>query len=256
MNPQPLDPRLREELKNALERGLASGELMLPAQIAEHTRVFLDRFGPDVLRGLDGEELLQLMHGRQDSSSRCLAYWLEFKNDDEFAGYRFGGIGGGTLLKFGVYQRQSDGAWITGSNTQQQILSVPDAINIARRQRDELLAGDKVLAEFGATDTSDDAYFRLQAKMEGAAPNLSHDGWAHKYWFLKHHDRLDDYHSPRYQRFHLVKLLQLPPDRVGILDWGAPRPIHRCRATIGSTGNHARYRSEINGTARSIVTGV
>ncbi len=175
MNLQPLDPRLREELKNALERGLASGELMLPAQVAEHTKVFRDRFGPEMLRDLDGEELLQLMHGRKDSSSRCLAYWLEFKNDDEFAGYRFGGIGGGSALKFGVYQRQTDGAWITGSNTQQQILSVPDAIKIARRQRDELLAGDKVLAEFGATDTSDDAYSRLQAEMEKAAPNLSQE---------------------------------------------------------------------------------
>jgi 5-methylcytosine-specific restriction protein B len=60
MNPQPLDPRLREELKNALERGLASGELMLPAVIAEHTKLFRDRFGPDVLRGLDGEELIIL----------------------------------------------------------------------------------------------------------------------------------------------------------------------------------------------------
>ena len=190
MNLHPLDPRLREELKNAVERGLASGELMLPAQVAEHTNIFRDRFGPNVLRGLDGEELLLLMHGRQDSNSRCLAYWLEFKNDDEFAGYRFGGIGGGSALKFGIYQRQNDGAWITGSNTQQEILSVPDAIKIAQRQRDELLAGDKVLAEFGATDTSDDAYFRLQAEMEKAAPNLSQDAWAHKYWFLIYHDRL------------------------------------------------------------------
>jgi hypothetical protein len=40
------------------------------------------------------------MHGRQSGESRCLAYWLEFKNDDEFAGNRFGGIGGGSALKF------------------------------------------------------------------------------------------------------------------------------------------------------------
>jgi 5-methylcytosine-specific restriction enzyme B len=44
--------------------------------------------------------LLLLMHGRQDSGLRCLAYWLEFKDDDEFAGYRFGGIGGGSAMKF------------------------------------------------------------------------------------------------------------------------------------------------------------
>jgi hypothetical protein len=33
-------------------------------------------------------------------------------------------------------------------------------------------------------------------------------------WFLTNPDWLDDYHSPRYQRFHLFKLLQMPPDRV------------------------------------------
>ena len=59
--------------------------------------------------------------------------------------------------------------------------------------------------------------------MEKAAPKLSGDGWAHKYWFLINPDRLDDYHSPRYQRFHLFKLLQMPPDQVGILDGSAPR---------------------------------
>jgi 5-methylcytosine-specific restriction protein B len=36
-------------------------------------------------------------------------------------------------------------------------------------------------------------------------------------------DRLDDYHSPRYQRFHLFKLLQIPPDGVGVLDMKAGR---------------------------------
>jgi hypothetical protein len=57
---------------------------------------------------LDGNALLRLMHGRESIESRCLAYWLEFKNDDEFAGNRFGGIGGGSALRFGIFQRQSD----------------------------------------------------------------------------------------------------------------------------------------------------
>jgi 5-methylcytosine-specific restriction enzyme B len=88
-----------------------------------------------------------------------------------------------------------------------------------------LLAGDKVLTAFDVTDMSDEAYSRLQTAMEKASPDLSKDGWAHKYRFLLHNDRLDDYHSPRYQRFHLIKLLQLPPDHLGILSWQAPRFI-------------------------------
>jgi hypothetical protein len=127
---------------------------------------------------LDGETLLRPMHGRQDTEFRCLAYWLEFKNDDDFTGIRFGGIGGGTLLKFGIYQRQSDGAWVSGSPTKQYIVSPEDAIVRARQQRDELLAGDNVLAALGTSDTSDEAYARLQVAMENAAPELSRGGWA------------------------------------------------------------------------------
>ncbi len=223
MNGSTLEPRLSEELKAGLDRGLVSGELMTPAQIAQHTGLFRDRFGPAVLSELDGDALLRLMHARQDSNSRCLAYWLEFKNDDEFAGHYFGGIGGGYAMKYGIYQRQSDGAWMGGSSIKPQVLSPEDAIAKARQQRDELLAGDGVLTTVEVADTSDEAYAKLQVAMEQAAPELSDDGWAHKYWLLIHPERLDDFHSPRYQRFHLLKLLQMPPDRVGILDGGAPR---------------------------------
>lgn len=223
MNAPDLEPRLFDELKTRLNRGLASGELLTPTQIAQYIQRFRDRYGPAVLRELDGEALLVLMHGRQSAESRCLAYWLEFKNDDEFAGNRFGGIGGGSALKFGIYQRQSDGAWISGSPVQQVILPLEEAIAKARRQRDELVAGDAILAVLDPSDTSDEAYARLQGEMEKAAPDLFDDGWAHKYWCLIHHGKLDDYHSPRYQRFHLYKILQMPPDRVGILNNGAPR---------------------------------
>lgn len=218
-----LQPHLVDELKTALSTGLASGELLTRVQIEQQTALFRDRFGPGVLRQLDGEALLRLMHGRDSSESRCLAYWLEFKNDEEFAGHQFGGIGGGSALKFGIFQRQTDGAWMTGSPQAQQVLSLEDAIAIARKQRDELVAGAEVLTSLDATGTSDEAYAGLQAAMEKAAPKLAHDGWAHKFWFLVSPDRIDDYHSPRYQRFHLFKLLQIPPDGAGILDGSLPR---------------------------------
>jgi 5-methylcytosine-specific restriction protein B len=198
---------------------------MTPARIEQQTGLFRDRFGPAALRQIDGEALLKLMHGRDDPDQRCLMYWLEFKNDEEFTGYRFGGIGGGAAMKYGIYQRQSDHEWMGGSPTAPSVLPLEEAVAIARRQRDELLAGDAVLAAFDPNDTSDEAYARVQAAMDKAAPDLSGDGWAHKYWFLTHPDRLDDFHSPRYQRFHLIKLLQMPPDGVGILDGAAPRFI-------------------------------
>lgn len=220
-----IEPKLLDDLKSAINRCQAAGEIITSQQHDYYIRNFRELFGPDALRKLDGESLLKAMHGRQSTDSRCLSYWLEFMNDESFVTNAFGGIGGGSALKFGVYQRPTDGAWIGGRGTNPKAITVDEAIQIARRQRDELLAGDKLLAELSSADHTDEAYSRLQTLMESAAPELSHDGWAHKYWFLAHPEKLDDYHSPRYQRFHLYKLLQMPPDRVGILDGGAARFI-------------------------------
>ncbi len=63
---------------------------------AKQTELFSNHFGPAVVAKLDGEELLRVMHGRQDSETRSLVYWLEFKNDEEFSGPRFSRIGGGS----------------------------------------------------------------------------------------------------------------------------------------------------------------
>ena len=212
-----------EEISREISTGLASGDLLSASQIDEQTSGFRARFGPAVLGELDGEALLKLMHGRESADDRSLAYWLEYKNDDDFKGNRFGKIGGGSALKFGLYQRKSDDAWITGSAHSQDVISLKDAIEVANIQKKELIAGAEVLALFDAGGMSDDDYRRLQEGMVAAAPNLAFSSWSHKYWFLLNTNKIDDYHSPRYQRFHLLKLLQMPPDEVGILDGRAPR---------------------------------
>ena len=51
--------------------------------------------------------------------------------------------------------------------------------------------------------------------MDELAPDVSRLAWGHKYFSLLFPDKLDDYHSPDYQRFHLLKLLQLPPEGDG-----------------------------------------
>lgn len=224
MSSSRLDSRVEDDLRNFLQWKLASDVVMTPARMDQHLATFWNRFGPAVLRGLDGEALLRRMHGRQgEDQHQSLAYWLEYKNDDEFEGYSFGSIAGGSAAKFGLYQRQSDAAWVMGLPNEKNVIRLDAAIAKAQNQRNELLAGDAVLAAMDPHDTSDVAYGRLQDAMKVAAPELHGDGWAHKYWFLIHPARLDDYHSPRYQRFHLFKLLQTPPDSSGILDGGAPR---------------------------------
>ena len=61
-----LEPKLFNELRLSLDRDLASGHLATAAQIEQQIKIFQERFGPPVLRQLDGEALLKLMHGRDD----------------------------------------------------------------------------------------------------------------------------------------------------------------------------------------------
>ena len=81
-------------------------------------------------------------HGNKGS----LVYWLEFKNDDEIQTARFGGIGGGSALKFGIYKRKEDGKWITGNPKDMREIGLTEAIKIARRKRDLLAKGAEFIA--------------------------------------------------------------------------------------------------------------
>src|SRR5579862_10015994 len=94
-----LDPRIADELRAAHRRLDDAGELLSNAQLDAAYQIFRARFGPEKLKGLDGEDLLLTMHSRGDNNS--LAYWLEFKHDDEFPSREFGSIAGGSAHKFG-----------------------------------------------------------------------------------------------------------------------------------------------------------
>jgi 5-methylcytosine-specific restriction protein B len=80
--------------------------------------------------------------------------------------------------------------------------------------RDQLIKGCEFLEAF-QSDATDEDYAELQDQMDELAPDVSRLAWGHKYFSLMFPDKLDDYHSPVYQRFHLLKLPQLPPEGDG-----------------------------------------
>jgi len=65
------------------------------------------------------------------------------------------------------------------------------------------------------TNGTDEDYQQLQQEMDHLAPNVSNLAWGHKYFHLLFPEKLDDFHNPDLQRFHLIKLLQLPPHGKG-----------------------------------------
>ena len=210
----PLDARIQQSLRACCESLLKRGKLLTKERLSECYALFRERFGPERLKSLDGETLLNTMHahGGQDS----LVYWLEFKNDNEFPSRReFGSISGGSALKFGLYKNKNSGEWMTGSPKSQTPLSITDAISMARKHREQLLAAVNVVQELPAG--ADDAqYLALQKKLDQVSPDVSRLAWGHKYLSLIFPDKLDDFHAEFIQRHNLIKLLQVPPSQTGL----------------------------------------
>ena len=216
----PLEDPVRDDLSVRVEEATRKGDFLPRERADAAIAEFRGRFGPDRLAGADGEALLLAMHGR-GGEEECLAYWLEFKNDEIFPGRWFGGIGGGSAFKYGIYRRDTDGAWVTGTPMKPHVGQLSEAVDIARRQRDQLVRGTQILAAMPETGATDDVYLRLQQALDQDAPDLVNTIWAHKYWFLLFRDRLDDYHEPILQRYHLIRLLQAPPDGTGLRTQGS-----------------------------------
>ena len=195
-------------MRNLAAELTSRNELLTDERLDRLYAGFRARFGPEVLAGLEGQALLLRMHGRGDARD-SLAYWLEFKNDDEFPTSRLGGIGGGTALKFVIYRRAETGQWMTGPPTRQVVITDEEAARIAARQRDELVAGARLLDAARRDPVAVD-HVALQAAIEAAAPSLHHLGWVHKYFSLLAPEVLDDFHQTAYQRYHLIKLRLRP----------------------------------------------
>ncbi|RPJ02790.1 MAG: AAA family ATPase, partial [Chloroflexi bacterium] len=155
---------------------------------------------------------LEHLHGSGNHDS--MVYWLEFKNDDEFPAI-FGSIAGGSAHKFGIFRSAKTGEWTARDETNYpRTITTAEAIAVARRHRDQLIRGAELLEQL-PPDATDEDYRILQAGMDSEAPDVSRLAWGHKYFSLLYPDRLDDYHAESYQRFHLIKLLQLPPEGEG-----------------------------------------
>lgn len=64
-----LDPRVAEELKKLYTSLDEEGKLFSPEQLATYYATFRSRFGPDRLKNMDGEALLETMHSHGSTDS-------------------------------------------------------------------------------------------------------------------------------------------------------------------------------------------
>ena len=147
--PELLSSNVKKRLLAKYQHLRDAGDLLSNEQLKTYYRRFEDKFGIHVLESIDGPELLEFMHNSSNKDS--LVYWLEFKNDDEFPN-RFGGIAGGSSLKFRIYRRAESGEWMTGSSQNQQVLTVEEAIEFANQKYAEIWGRENIV-DFNCTST-------------------------------------------------------------------------------------------------------
>lgn len=92
---------------------------------------FNSKYSPDLLKTLEGEELLdKLFLGKGATDNLC--YYLE--RDKKSRPY--GGIGGGNAAKFGLYYSKELNSWVKGKGKSIQVLSLDEAIEEGTKIRD------------------------------------------------------------------------------------------------------------------------
>lgn len=246
----PLHPAIAQDLLRTREQLSSGGRLLTQERLEGYYGTFRRRFGPEVLRSLDGEELLHRMHAHGVKDS--LVYWLEFKDDEEIPAI-FGSIAGGSSLKFGVYRRAETGVWAKGDGTKPVDISTAEAVDIARRHRDQLLTAVELLTGVPPTG-EDDAYLELQIGLERVAPDVQDTAWGHKYLSMLFPEVLDEFHVFLYQHYNLVRSLQLPAQRNGEFTkdryLSAGRYVSMARELDLHLHNLAAVLHERNGTPR------
>lgn len=207
------NPAYLDRLVQAWEN-LPDGQQLLAAH-KQSLEAFAARFPVERLARLRGKELLVELHGRETPD--CLMHWMEFKEDETFRSRLFGSISGGSALKFGIYQRKEDGHWYVhgGAAGAQRRVDLDEAIAIAERQRDQMLAAREVILRL-SHDASAPGYGTLQENIEKAAPDLHQLSFLHKFLVLHAPAALDPFHSTGQQNHHLLHAGILPPKGGGL----------------------------------------
>ena len=148
-----LDPSLKEKM----ESGYAD---------------FKAQYTPEKLQTLKGEELIdKLFLGKGSTDNLC--YYLEKDKRTKI----YGGIGGGTAAKFGLYYSKDRNSWVKSKGKSLQELSTDEAINEGTKIRDTLVKACNFISGL-AFGTMED-YEKLEKFKD--ENSLIKNAWVRKY---------------------------------------------------------------------------
>lgn len=137
---------------------------------------FKSQFAPEVLKSLSDDELLRYIFMTPDGNNDSLCYHLEFNPKLKKT---FGSISGGSCYKFGLFQRQEDGKWITGSARSPQVLSDVKALQVGKTIRDNLVKACEIIQSRVLESVMD--YEKLDDDLNSMIGSFASYVWVQKY---------------------------------------------------------------------------
>lgn len=179
--------------------------------VADIDRIYAEfraRFSPDVLENLDDSELLQYIFLTADSDNTSLCYYLEF--DPKIKSY-FGSISGGSSFKFGLFQRQEDKKWMTGSPINQEVLSNDQALELGKHIRDCLVKGCAIIEPRELITVAE--YENLDDALTEAIGKHASYAWFQKYFHMMFPQKFFTIYSKDLQNHFLYGLGIKPSEK-------------------------------------------
>lgn len=166
---------------------------------------FRAKFGPEALKAVEGNDLLRKIFINETRDKENLCYVLEF--DRQFT--QFGGIGGGSAYKYGLYYNADKQSWVTGSARNPKNLSLEDAIALGTIIRNEILAGVKVIET--ATELSElKDYAELNTKLYEVMPTTINKKWVIKYLHMLFPQLFPPFYNDEWQNKVLTAIDEEP----------------------------------------------
>ena len=176
---------------------------------------FQNKFAPEILAALSGEELLRTMFYSGDSNKDNLCYYLEFHTKVREL---FGSVAGGSAFKFNLFYQKKKSSWVTGSSAKPKILTLDEAIVLGTEIRDALVNGANIIKSYQGVSDSD-GYNKLYTELFAVMGKYINLLWVQKYYHMIFPDMFPVFYNEAWQR-HVLNKLDIEPYDSGFVRMG------------------------------------
>ena len=145
---------------------------------------FKIKYGPEVLKALDGEELLdKIFLGKGSNDNLC--HYLEHDSEE------YGRLGIGNASCYGIYYSKSKNSWVKGKGNSTEELSVDEAIEEGRKIRDLIVQTCEFISNYNFNSIND--YKKLEEFKN--SHQLIKNSWVRKYLHMIFPDYFPSWYS-------------------------------------------------------------